>query len=73
MAKKIKEPPKERLFTIEEMAKVLQIDKRTLVEWVQFRRIPYVKVDGQYVRFRLSDIAKWVREKNRPQHKVNLT
>ncbi len=73
MAKKIKEPPKERLFTVEEMAKVLQVDKRTLVEWVQFRRIPYVKVDGRFVRFRLSDIAKWVREKNRPQHKANLT
>ncbi len=72
MAKKVVVPPKERLFTIDEMAKILQVEKRILVEWIQYRRIPYVMVDGRYVRFRISDIAKWVREKNKPAQKFQL-
>ena len=73
MAKKKTEPPKERLFTIDEMAKILEIEKRQLVEWVQFRRIPHVKIDGKYVRFKMSDIAKWIRDKNRPHEKANIS
>jgi excisionase family DNA binding protein len=73
MAKKKKLPPKERLFTMEEMANILQVEKRMLVEWVQYRRIPYVMVDGSLIRFRMSDIAKWVKDKNRPIQKAHIS
>jgi excisionase family DNA binding protein len=73
MAKKKKAEPKERLFTMDEMAKILEIEKRQLVEWVQYRRIPYVKVEGRMIRFRISDIAKWIRDKNRHREKANIS
>ncbi|MFA6448544.1 MAG: helix-turn-helix domain-containing protein [bacterium] len=73
MAKKKKEPPRERLFTTDEMAKILQVEKRVLVEWVQYRRIPHVIIDGRNVRFKLSDIAKWVRDKNRTSDRAHIS
>lgn len=72
--KKSEEEKHEKLFTIDEMAALLDVEKRQLVEWVQYRRIPYVKVNNTQVRFRVSDIAEWVKEShkklNRP--KVSL-
>ncbi|HOY61772.1 MAG: Helix-turn-helix domain protein [bacterium ADurb.Bin236] len=72
MARKKNEPPKERLYSIPEMSKMIQVDERTLVEWVQYRRIPHVRVDNKLVRFKLSDIAKWVRDKNKPLQKYEI-
>ncbi|GEM_PF-1664888 len=72
MARKKNEPPKERLYSIPEMSKMIQVDERTLVEWVQYRRIPHVRVDNKLVRFKLSDIAKWVRDKNKPPQKYEI-
>ncbi|HOC92832.1 MAG TPA: helix-turn-helix domain-containing protein [bacterium] len=72
MARKKNEPPKERLYSIPEMSKMIQVDERTLVEWVQYRRIPHVRVDEKLVRFKLSDIAKWVRDKNKPPQKYEI-
>ncbi|MEW5946831.1 MAG: hypothetical protein AB1742_11595 [bacterium] len=72
MAKK-KKPGKERLYTIQEMAVLMQTEPRELVEWVQYRKIPYVLVDKEYVRFRLSDIASWVRKiQSRRKEKFRL-
>ncbi len=72
MARKKNEPPRERLYSIPEMSKMIQVDERTLVEWVQYRRIPHVRVDNKLVRFKLSDIAKWVRDKNKPPQKYEI-
>lgn len=60
--KKQKEEKHEKLFTVDEMAALLDVEKRQLVEWVQYRRIPYVKVNNTQIRFRVSDIAEWVKE-----------
>jgi excisionase family DNA binding protein len=73
MAKKKTEPQKEKLYTVDEMCKLLQIDRRNLVEWVQYRRIPYVLVNGESVRFKLSDIATWVKHKNKPRDSFHLS
>lgn len=62
---KTKEPPKEKLYTIDEMAALLEVEKRTLVEWVQYRRIPYIVVNNELVRFRISDIVEWVKSKKK--------
>lgn len=70
MARKKKKEKKEHLLTIKEMAALLKVDDRTIVEWIQYRRIPFVRVDGEFIRFRLSDIAKWVqdKQKKKPAH-----
>jgi excisionase family DNA binding protein len=60
------EEEKERLFTVDEMCKLLQVDKRTMCDWIQYRKIPYVRLDKKFIRFRMSDIVKWVQRK---QHK----
>jgi len=68
--KAVEKPQREKLYTIEEMAALLQVEKRTLVEWVQYRRIPYVKVDGTMVRFRVSDIVQWVKKNKMKADKI---
>jgi excisionase family DNA binding protein len=60
MQKIQEKPEKEKLITIKEMAVLMKVDERTLIEWVQHRRIPYVLVDKKFIRFRLSDIADWI-------------
>ena len=70
MAKKERDQQKkERLYTFDEMAKMLQVDRRTLIEWVQYHKIPHVRINNDYVRFRMSDIAAWVQKRNTPQQK----
>ena len=60
----IKEKPKkENLLTLKEMAMLMKVEERTLVEWVQYRKIPYILVNKQLIRFRLSDIADWINKK----------
>ena len=66
LKKQVEKPHREKLYTIDEMASMLKVEKRTLVEWVQHRRIPYVRVDEKLIRFRVSDIVQWVK-KNRQQ------
>lgn len=56
---------KEKMYSFQEMCQILQVDRRTLLEWVQYHRIPYVRVNEKLVRFRMSDIEKWVVEKNK--------
>lgn len=62
-------PQREKLYTIEEMAALLNVDKRKLVEWVQHRRIPYVKVNNELIRFRVSEIVEWVKKKQNAKKK----
>ena len=64
---KMQKPEKQKLLTIKEMAMLMKVDQRTLVEWVQYRRIPYVLVDKKFIRFRLSDIADWINKKQLQQ------
>ena len=65
------QPQREKLYTIEEMSALLKVDKRKLVEWVQQRRIPYVKVNNELIRFRISEIVEWVKKKQTaPKHKT---
>ena len=51
----------ETYFTIEEIAKYLNYAEKTIRKWVLNREIPYIKIH-QTIRFRLSEIEKWVEE-----------
>ncbi len=69
--KRKKEPPKEKLYTFDEMRTILQVDRRRLMEWVQYRKIPHVRIKGQ-VRFKMSEIAQWMMEKKKPPQKFSF-
>lgn len=56
---------KEKMYTFEEMCQILQVDRRTLLEWVQYHKIPYVRVNEEHVRFRMSEIEQWVVAKHK--------
>lgn len=68
----VAEEEKERLFTVEEMCTLMKVDRRTLTDWVQYRKIPFVRLDGKYIRFRLSDISGWIGKQQR-SHKRKFT
>jgi len=59
--------PEDTLFTVETLAKYLQVSKQWIYERVQFKEIPYIKV-GKFLRFRKSEIDKWL-----DGHKVPAT
>ncbi|HHT9118382.1 MAG TPA: helix-turn-helix domain-containing protein [Candidatus Hypogeohydataceae bacterium YC38] len=45
------------LLTIKEVSETLKVAEGTLRDWVQYRRIPFVRV-GRLVRFRPGDIER---------------
>jgi excisionase family DNA binding protein len=49
----------ETYFTIEEVAKYLNCAEKTIRKWVLNREIPFHKIHKN-IRFRLSEIEKWV-------------
>jgi excisionase family DNA binding protein len=49
----------ETYFTIEEAAKYLGYAEKTIRKWVLNREIPFHKIH-KTIRFRLSEIKKWV-------------
>jgi excisionase family DNA binding protein len=50
----------EPFLTIEEAAKLLRIKKSTLYTWAYRRKIPSQKV-GSALRFRLTDLERWLK------------
>ena len=59
--------PGDRLLTIEEISGMLVVRKSTLYSWSHQRRIPYIKV-GSLLRFRMSDIEKWLEQQTVDVH-----
>ena len=51
----------ETYFTVEEVAKYLNYAEKTIYKWVFNREIPFIKIN-QSLRFRLSEIEKWLEE-----------
>ena len=49
----------ETYLTIEELANYLKVAEQTIRRWVLNRDIPFCKIK-KVIRFRLSDIEKWV-------------
>jgi excisionase family DNA binding protein len=51
----------ERLVTTAEAARLLGLSERTLEVWrVTKKPLPFVRVGHYAIRYRLSDIAKWI-------------
>jgi excisionase family DNA binding protein len=58
---------REKLYTPKEIADLLNVETRTIVEWVQYRRIPFVRVNNELIRFRISDIVDWVKSRQQAE------
>ena len=48
-------------MSIKDVASLLRVQESTLRAWVFQRRIPFVRL-GRLVRFRQSEIERWVKE-----------
>ncbi len=53
----------DRLLRADHAAPVLDITTRTLREWTSDHKIPHVKIGGHTVRYLLSDLLAWARER----------
>ena len=54
---------REALMTITELAGYLKVTRRTIYEWLKNRRIPAVKLVGQW-RFKKDKIDEWLEEQS---------
>jgi PTS system nitrogen regulatory IIA component len=52
-------------MTIEELANYLKVAEQTLRRWVLNREIPFCKIK-KVIRFRVSEIEKWVDNRGTP-------
>lgn len=55
----------EQLVDTKTLAGMLDVKESTIRKWVFERRIPCVRVGGRLVRFRPSEIERWISERDR--------
>ena len=51
---------RDELLTVNEAAAYLRLSPWTLRHWVCDKKIPFVKLNGVLVRFRMSDLQRFV-------------
>jgi excisionase family DNA binding protein len=61
-----KNAPPERLLDVTEAASFLGVRPATIYAWSHRRKIPVVKLGRNLLRFRLSDLHRYVRQHMRP-------
>lgn len=54
-----------RLLTVAEVASILRCSKQAVYSWVEFGRVPHVKL-GRLVRFRPEDVEEFLERNSRP-------
>lgn len=52
----------EGLFTPDEVARILKVDKRTIYYWIEKGTIPYVRINKKVVRFRPIDVEEFIQK-----------
>jgi excisionase family DNA binding protein len=59
--KPITAPDTSPLLTVDQLAAILQLDRRTIERWTSAGKIPgLVKLSGRAIRFRRADVEKWI-------------
>lgn len=54
----------DKLLTIEQVAEILQVGKKTIYQWRYKGLIPYIKIGGgKFLRFSEGDITDWIEAK----------
>ena len=51
----------EKLLKVDELSMITNLKKSTIYAMINQKRIPVVKLSGRCVRFRLSEIEKWLK------------
>lgn len=59
------ERQQDRLLTVDEAAKVLQVSTYLVRQWARERAIPAIRLGGRYWRFRRSSLDAWIAEQER--------
>jgi len=59
----------EKLLTVEELSKILQVRQSTVYKWVHYQYIPHVKI-GSLVRFRSAKIERWIEQRAKKGRKT---
>ena len=54
----------ERLLNIDEVSKLLGVEVSTIYSWTSKKKIPFIRLSGKLVRFRESEIQKWLEERS---------
>lgn len=54
----------DKLLTVNDVCKIFNIEKTTLYAWIAKKRIPVIKISGRMVRFKMSEIERWLSEKS---------
>jgi excisionase family DNA binding protein len=50
----------EKLLSVDQLCALLNIKKQTAYNWVSQGRIPYRKLTGKTLRFKESEIMRWI-------------
>jgi len=58
------------LISVQELSKMLNFAPKTIYRWVKDRRIPFVKMPGNDIRFDKQKIENWI--ENRTVKSKNL-
>ena len=58
------------LISVQELAEMIKFTPATIYRWVKDRRIPFVKMPGNDIRFDKQKIEKWI--ENRTVKSKNL-
>lgn len=59
----------EKLLTYQELSNWLNKPIGTLRKWVEFRKIPFIKLPGG-IRFNRQQIEDWIEARTTPVHKT---
>ncbi len=54
----------DKLLTVKDVCKIFNIERATLYSWISKKRIPVVKISGRMVRFKMSEIERWLSQKS---------
>ena len=64
------EPQDQRLLTIEEVARFTSLSVGTLYHMVSQGRIPVVRISRRCIRFRLSELLRWIEGRSANQAEI---
>jgi len=54
----------DKLLTADQVAEILQVKKSTMYSLVCRKRIPHLKLTGKILRFKLSELQRWIESAN---------
>jgi excisionase family DNA binding protein len=57
-------PQPEKLINVDEAAEILCLSKRTVWQMALERRLPCVRLSKRCVRFRASELSRWIEERS---------